>query len=115
MTSNTNKIHEFKAQITLVETLLNGRESAILSGYRPAISFHSSKQYCGELTIKNADKITPGQSAYVVIKLLPAKTIPKSLDIGDTFTLLEGNKKIGYGMIIKEFSNSLNKKEIITQ
>jgi translation elongation factor EF-Tu-like GTPase len=45
------------------------------------------------------DELRPGETGYVTIKLLPAKTIRKTLKKNDAFTINEGNKVIGAGVI----------------
>lgn len=41
------------------------------------------------------DALKPGESAEVILRLLPERTIPAKLVINDSFTISEGAKIIG--------------------
>ena len=94
--------YNLKAYITLLPTEQGGRKKSIFSGYKPSLVFNSSKHFCSEVELLENEELKPGQSMMVSIKLLPARTIPKTLQINDSFTLNEGNKAIGNGIILYE-------------
>ena len=99
--------YKLNAFITLLPTEEGGRKKPVFSGYKPSLVFNTHKHYSSEIELLNIQELKPGESAMVVIKLLPARTIRKNLQINDAFTLTEGSKAIGNGIIIKE----VNKKE----
>lgn len=87
------------AKIALFLTQDGGRKKPVYSGYRPSFAFNSLKHYSGEILLHGKEELRPGESSFVTIKLLPAKTIRKSLKRNDAFTITEGNKVIGSGVI----------------
>lgn len=89
------------AKISLLPTELGGRKKAVFTGYRPAFAFNSLNHYTGEIHLLDIEELRPGRSAKARIKLLPARTIRKSLKPNDAFIILEGSKTIGSGIIEK--------------
>src|SRR5688572_18389246 len=87
------------AKIALYSTENGGRKKPVQSGYRPSFSFNSLKHYSGEIQLLDKIELRPGESSLVTIKLLPARTIRKTLKKNDAFTITEGNKVIGSGVI----------------
>ena len=94
--------YNIKAFITLLPTEKGGRKKPVFSGYKPYLIFNTHKHYSGEIELIEIKELKPGQSAMALIKLLPARTIRKNLQINDSFTLSEGNKAVGNGIIINE-------------
>lgn len=93
--------YDFNALITLFPTKDGGRKKAVYSGYKPSFSFATQKHYCGEIELQNVDELQPGESALALIKLLPATYIRHNIEINTPFTILEGNKIVGTGVIKK--------------
>lgn len=87
------------AKIALFPTENGGRKKPVYSGYRPSFTFNSLKHYSGEIEILGKNELRPGESSSVKIKLLPAKTIRRTLKKNDAFTINEGNKVVGSGVI----------------
>jgi translation elongation factor EF-Tu-like GTPase len=77
-----------------------GRTKAIQSGYRPSFGFNTEKRYSGEIALIGTDEINPGQTGKATVRLLPAKTIRRNLRGLDAFTICEGEKIIGIGLIL---------------
>ena len=94
--------YSFKASITLLSTNKGGRKKSIFSDYRPSFVFNSEKQYCGVIRLLEREELKPGETSLVEVKLLPAHTIRKNLHIDTPFTIVEGNKTVGRGLIVKE-------------
>jgi hypothetical protein len=46
-------------------------------------------------------ELQPGETGVAVIKLLPARNLRKNLKPDDTFSISEGNKTVGTGIIEK--------------
>lgn len=93
--------YDFNAFITLIPTENGGRKKPVYNGYKPSFSFNTQKHYCGEIELLDSEELLPGHSAMVLIKLLPATHIRHNIEKGDAFTILEGNKIIGTGVIKK--------------
>ena len=96
--------YNFQAKITLFATQSGWRKKSIFSGYKPSFVFNSQKQYCGEIKLLDKEELRPGETSLARIKLLPARTISGNIHINTAFTLVEGNKEIGRGVIVKEIS-----------
>jgi len=93
--------YSISAKISLLPTELGGRKKSILTGYKPAFAFNTSNHYSGEIRLVGRKELRPGDSASVVIRLLPARTIRKTLKPNDAFIIAEGSKTIGSGIIEK--------------
>jgi len=91
--------YNLTAKITLFPTDKGGRKRPVYSGYKPLFSFNTEKHYCGEVELLDKSELNPGETSNVFIKLLPAKSIRKNLKRNDAFTITEGNKTIGTGVI----------------
>ena len=91
--------YNLKAIISLLPTELGERKKSVATGYRPSFSFNSQNHYSGEISFVDILELNPGDSAMATIKLLPARTIRKNLKPKDAFTISEGNKTIGSGII----------------
>jgi translation elongation factor EF-Tu-like GTPase len=76
-----------------------GRESSIHKNYHSTLNFNTNTNFCGVIELIDMEQLKPGQSAHVKIKMIPAKKIRSTLDSGDAFSIVEGNKKIGTGVI----------------
>jgi translation elongation factor EF-Tu-like GTPase len=100
--------YNLKAFITLLPTENGGRKKSIFSGYKPSLVFNTHKSYSAEIQLIDTDELQPGQTSMASIKLLPARTIRKNLQLNDAFTLVEGNKAVGNGIIIAEISKKEN-------
>ena len=103
----TYNTYQLKAYITLLDKN-NGRTKPIASGYRPSFSFNTKNLFSGEINLHETTSLLPSQSTYAFINLLPAKTIPNNLKIGDSFTMYEGKKIVGMGIIV----DKLHKQEV---
>jgi translation elongation factor EF-Tu-like GTPase len=95
--------YKFEAAITLLSTKEGGRSGLIYSDYKPNITFNnnSKKMFCCNIVLVDRDELLLGEHCNVVINTLMARTISKNLTLRDTFTLQEGDKLIGYGIINK--------------
>lgn len=100
--------YNLKAFITLLPTEKGGRKKSVFSGYKPSLVFNTHKSYSAEIYLIDKTELEPGETSMAFIKLLPARTIRKNLHINDSFTLVEGNKAVGNGMIITEVSKKEN-------
>lgn len=78
-----------------------GRKTPVFSGYRPSFAFNTEKHYSGEISLIGRKRLRPGETSKALIRLLPARTIRKNLKPSDAFTITEGDKAVGIGLIEK--------------
>ncbi|RYY86832.1 MAG: hypothetical protein EOO15_13425 [Chitinophagaceae bacterium] len=91
--------YTIRAKINLLPPELGGRKKPVYSGYRPSFAFNTKQHYSGEIKLLDREELLPGNSALVRISLLPAKTLRKGLKQSDAFTIMEGNRVVGSGVI----------------
>jgi elongation factor Tu len=92
-------MYSFTAILSLFPTDQGGRKRPVYDNYRPSFSFNSVNHFSGEVSFPDLDVLNPGQTATAMVKLLPSKHISQHLKIGDSFTVLEGQKVVGTGVI----------------
>jgi translation elongation factor EF-Tu-like GTPase len=78
---------------------MGGRKNPVYNGYRPSFGFNTANHYSGQIRLIGKKILRPGRSSHVKIDLLPARTIRKNLKPNDSFTITEGNKIIGTGVL----------------
>jgi translation elongation factor EF-Tu-like GTPase len=93
--------YDLRAKISLLPTEMGGRKKPVANGYKPSFAFNSSQHFSGEIRLVRKKILNPGDSAVAVIKLLPARNLRKNLKPNDAFTITEGNKTVGSGIIEK--------------
>ena len=93
------KSYNFTAILSLFPTQNGGRQRPVYDHFRPSFSFNSVNRVSGELSFPDQEEVLPGSSAKALVKILPSKHIRKNLKSGDFFTILEGSKIIGSGVI----------------
>ena len=91
--------YNFTAILSLFPTELGGRKKPIYEHYKPSFTFNSSNHVSGEISFTGHSEINPGETANVIVKLLPSRNIRANLKIGDSFSVHEGTKVIGSGTI----------------
>src|ERR1700733_6808712 len=92
-------IYNFTALLSLFPTKNGGRKTPVYNHYRPSFSFGKTTHFSGEVLFSDKHEVQPGDTVMSVVKLLPSRYIPKNLKTGDPFTILEGGKIIGTGVI----------------
>jgi translation elongation factor EF-Tu-like GTPase len=91
--------YNFIAVLSLFPTANGGRKKPIFDHFRPSFSFNTVNHVSGEISLPNQSELHPGDSATVFVKILPSKHVRRHLKSGDSFTILEGSKIIGSGVI----------------
>ena len=91
--------YNFTATLSLFPTENGGRKTPVYNHYRPSFAFNSVNQFSGEVSFPELDELSPGGTTVAYVKLLPSKHIRHNLKAGDSFTILEGAKIIGTGVI----------------
>ena len=102
---------DIEAEITLLPTIEGGRHTVALSGYRPTHDFDLSgmlndavHEYIG------CDSIAPEASAKANMWFLAPDHQVERLYPGFKFTVQEGSRIVGYGVITKVFNEVLRRK-----
>lgn len=93
--------YKLQAIITLFPSESGGRKKPVFNGFRPSFGFNTVQHYSGEIKLIGREKLNPGETAQAKINLLPARTIRKNLKPNDSFTINEGSRPIGTGVIQK--------------
>jgi len=91
--------YNFTATLSLFPTENGGRKKPVYNHYRPSFAFSTLQHFSGEISFINREELKPGETATAVVKLLPSRHIRQNLKSGDSFTILEGDKIVGTGVI----------------
>lgn len=91
--------YSFTAILSLIPTELGGRKRPVFNNYRPSFAFNTINHFSGEISFTNMDELKPGNTADIFVKLLPSRYVSHKLKSGDSFSILEGNKVVGTGVI----------------
>lgn len=101
-----NGMFVFKAKIRLKSTVQGGRQTGIISGYRPNHVFEYAgdgkinRTYIGDLNFDDKHWLMPGEERIVTVRFLIVKELEKYLTKGRIWWLHEGPKLIGEGEIL---------------
>lgn len=88
-------------------TLLPETGGALASGYRATCKFEgilSSDLFGIELKLANRPRLEPGETARGSLYLWADNALPESIPTGTTFSINEGHKMVGTGIVIRELS-----------
>ena len=96
---NYKTVYNFTALLSLLPTQNGGRKRPVYNHYRPSFSFSTINEFSGEITFIGHEELIPGGTATVDVKLLPSRYVPLNLKSGDSFTIMEGDKVVGMGVI----------------
>jgi elongation factor Tu len=91
--------YNFTAILSLFPPENGGRKKPVYDNFRPSFSFNSVNHVSGEITFPNDDRLLPGSTTTALVKILPSKHIRQNLKNGDSFTILDGSRIIGSGVI----------------
>ena len=91
---------EVMAKVHLLCTDEGGRQSFILSGYRPHIRFGNELYADGAIIFSDHEKLFPGDTCNVKITFPKPELVKEYLKVGTTFDIYEGPHKIGDGEIV---------------
>lgn len=99
-------MREIKANFRLLASAEGGRQTAIASGYRPAL-YLGELQTDAAITLLDRTEQSPGETADVHIKLLHPERWGELLKAGAEFEAKEGLKTIGRGRVIEIFNATI--------
>ncbi len=91
--------YNFTAILSLFPTENGGRKKPVYNHYRPSFAFNTLQHFSGEISFIDKEELQPGETANAIIKLLPSRHIRQNLKSGDSFSILEGDKVVGSGVI----------------
>jgi translation elongation factor EF-Tu-like GTPase len=91
---------EVMANVHFLCTHEGGRQSFILSGYRPHIRFGKGLYADGAIMFSADEKLFPGDTCNVKITFPKPELVKEYLKVGTTFDIHEGPHKIGEGEIV---------------
>lgn len=101
------------SKIYLYPTEEGGRKRPIVSGYRPNIAFETGK-ITDAICLFEGEPIKPGETRNIILSFFADSFDAKTSSNFTLFTLQEGSKKIGHGVILKNKRQSVVKKERIS-
>ncbi|XP_064460167.1 elongation factor Tu, mitochondrial-like [Ornithodoros turicata] len=90
----------FEAQIYVLKKEEGGREKPILKNYQPQM-YYKTWDCNTRITVLDKDMIMPGEDAKLNVKLIK----PMVLEQGQRFTIRDGSKTAGTGVITKVLQN----------
>ena len=100
-----------KAKIRLLKTEDGGRQSGILSGYRPNHLFDNNiengqyNSFMGQIIWEDKSMIYPGEERELIVSFVASSAMDKYLTIGQKWWLYEGPHWIGNGEILAFISS----------
>ncbi|WP_144802544.1 elongation factor Tu [Maribacter sp. MAR_2009_72] len=102
---------DFIAELTYLTKEQGGRNSPVVSGYRPQVKFGFEKrQTSGHQNFIGTEKVYPGETALAEITVISPEFFENRLEIGMEFDFREGHIVVGKG-IVKEIINKTPKKK----
>jgi elongation factor Tu len=88
---------EFEAELYVLTKEEGGRHTPIFSKYRPQF-FTRTSDITGEIILhEGTEMIMPGDNATLSVKLI----YPVAVEVGQKFSLREGGKTVGHGLVTK--------------
>lgn len=88
---------DFEAEVYVLTQDEGGRHTPFFSKYRPQF-FTRTTDVTGELTLmEGTEMVMPGDNATLTVKLIE----PTPIDLGSKFSLREGGKTVGKGVVSK--------------
>ena len=103
---NNGGLISLKAKLKLKTTEEGGRQTGIISGYRPNHVFEYNENgqllqtYIGDITFEGKPTIDPGEEREVTVRFLINQPIEGYLDKGRIWWIHEGQNQIGQAEII---------------
>lgn len=98
---------DFEGILSLSRTDNDGRQSAALTGYRPAHQLHDNDCSTGIHEYLDSDQVQPGESGRVAVCLSTPDMYPACLWEGREINILEGKKQVGTLRVSSIFNATL--------
>jgi elongation factor Tu len=101
---------DVEADITLLSTAEGGRQTAALSGYRPAHKVRDDYLTTGVHDYIGCGEVFPGQTVRGTITFITPEAYPACLWVGREINIQEGSRVVGIARITKIFNALLEKR-----
>lgn len=98
---------DFEGILSLSRTDNDGRQNAVLTGYRAAHQLHDNECCTGIHEYLDSDRVQPGESCRVAVRLSTPDMYPASLWQGREIAILEGKKQVGMLKVTSIFNVTL--------
>ena len=92
---------DIEAEIMFVPTEKGGRQSAVMSGYRPNHDFGIGERLDAAHEYMGCESVAPGESARTNMWFLAPLYQQDSLRPGMKFTVREGTQVVGHGTVTR--------------
>lgn len=101
---------DFEANLTFITTEEGGRRTPALSGYRPQTEFTHIRGLVtsGSQTYLDHEAANPGETVRAAVRTFASDYLVGMLRTGDHFTISEGARLIGTGIIMKFLREDLD-------
>jgi hypothetical protein len=102
-----------RLQLELVPTDRGGRRRPLADGYRASMSFGRRRRgiepivHDAVLVLEDVTELAPGDRAIARAWVLLPDELPRSLDEGSVFTLLESDRIVGRAEVIAVFEDPM--------
>jgi translation elongation factor EF-Tu-like GTPase len=104
-----NRDPDIEAEITLFSTAQGGRQSAALSGYRPAHKVRDDYLTTGVHNYDDGKELMPGGTTRGTITFLSPELYPHCLWVGREIDIQEGGRLVGRARVVKILNPLLEK------
>jgi translation elongation factor EF-Tu-like GTPase len=91
---------DVEAELTFLTTEEGGRQSFVLSGYRPQF-FYGGEDHVAIQEFLGKERVYPGESVTIHVHLLHPELLYRRMRLGDSFTLREGLRVVAKGRITR--------------
>ncbi|KNC85073.1 elongation factor Tu [Sphaeroforma arctica JP610] len=88
---------KFQAEVYVLTKDEGGRHTPFVNNYRPQMYFRTADTTCSVTLPEGTEMVMPGDNTSLTVELI--KSAP--IDLGMRFTMREGNKTIGTGVVTK--------------
>jgi len=100
---------DVEAEITLLPTDQGGRETPVLTGYRPAHKIRSDYLTTGVHQYFERSEVAPGETVRGTIAFITPDAYPHCLSVGQEIDIQEGGRLVGRARIMKIFNPLLDR------
>jgi translation elongation factor EF-Tu-like GTPase len=94
---------DVEAQIAFLRTEEGGRQSYVLSGYRPQF-FYDGEDHVAIQEFVDKEKVYPGETVTVRLHFLHPEVLYKRIRVGESFQIREGARVVAHGKITRILS-----------
>jgi translation elongation factor EF-Tu-like GTPase len=99
---------DFIAKVTYLTSEEGGRKGYAVSGYRPHVKFEGRKDLTsGEQLFIDKDKVFPGETVTVEVRILGKAFFKNYLFVGQHFEVAEGPRVVGHGEVLEIINPTL--------